>query len=63
MGNYIFLNRSILSITTELSAWHVEATPLPDNMSKDRDRSLGKISSYRNTKLLNQGNQPPAGII
>ncbi len=34
MGNDIFLNRSNLSIATDLSAWHVEATPLPNNMLK-----------------------------
>ena len=56
MGNYIFLNRSNLSIATDLSAWHVEAIPLPNNMLKDRDRLSGKILSYRNTKILNQGN-------
>ncbi len=28
MGNYVFLNRSNLSISTDLSAWHVEAIPL-----------------------------------
>ena len=43
MGNYIFLNKSILSIATDLSPWHVEATPLPDNMSKDLDMLSGKI--------------------
>ncbi len=53
MGNYIFLNRSNLSIATDLSDWHGEATPLPNNMLKDRDRLSGKISSYRNRKLLN----------
>ncbi len=63
MGNYNFLNRSNLSNATDLSAWHVEATPLPGNMLKDQDRLSGKISSYRNSKLLNQGNQPPGGVI
>ncbi len=59
MRNYIFLNRSKLSIATDLSAWHVEATPPPDNMLKYRDRLSGKILSYRNTSLFNQGNWPP----
>ncbi len=63
MGNYNFLNRSNLSNATDLSAWHVEATPLPGTMLKDQDRLSGKISSYRNQKLLNQGNQPPGGVI
>ncbi len=56
MRNYIFINRSNLSITTDLFAWHVEAIQLPNNMLKDRNRSSGKIWSYRNTKFLNQGN-------
>ena len=59
----ITVNRSNLSNATDLSAWHVEATPLPGNMLKDQDRLSGKISSYRNSKLLNQGNQPPGGVI
>ncbi len=33
MGNYVFLNKSNFSIVTDLSVWHVEATPLPDNTS------------------------------
>ncbi len=48
MGNYIFLNRSNLSTATDLSVWHIEATPLPGNMFKNQDRLSGKISSYRN---------------
>ena len=43
MRNYIFRNRSNLSITTDLSAGHVEATLLPNNMLKDRDRLSAKM--------------------
>ncbi len=63
MGNYFFLNRSNLSNATDLSTWHVEATPLPGNILKDQDRLSGKIYSYRNSKPLNKENQPPGGII
>ena len=52
MGNYIFLNRSILSVAKDLSTWHVEATLLPDNMIKDRDRLPGRIFKLQIYKIF-----------
>ncbi len=46
MGNYIFLSRSNLSNATDLSAWHVEAIPLPVNMLKDQDRLVTNLDLY-----------------
>ncbi len=54
MGNYAFLNRSSLSNAMDLPAWHVEATPLLCDVLKHQDRLSGKISSYRDLKLLNK---------
>ncbi len=47
MGNYIFLNRSNLSNAADLSAWHVEAIPLTNNMLKDRDRAKSEVTEIQ----------------
>ncbi len=61
MGNYIFLNRSNLSIAMDLSAWHVEASPLLDSILSRATYpgapSYGGVrtwveSSYHNTRAI-----------
>ncbi len=50
MGDYIFLNRSNMSFAMDLPAWHIEATPLQDNVKSSDQVAKSQLTEIQNCR-------------